>query len=270
MGSSNPWWTAFGLHHGCFTYFDPVEECGEAVYPYQLTDFEVCLYDGEPVGECWASAVYFDIIVFEVSPSGNPCDGPGAEICRMPAAAVDRVDCFLCGTITLDFPCCVEGPVFIGILYTSGTRSGVPSLLFDDNTAPDSCDNWYFNFFDSLHHEWYDWWPLYEPEVKGYPIFGIYGETESTICTGEECDCIPGDANNDSQINVGDAVYLIAYVFKGGPPPHPYALCSGDANTDCSCNVGDAVFLINYVFKGGPAPVDCPAWLTACGLPLRK
>lgn len=32
----------------------------------------------------------------------------------------------------------------------------------------------------------------------------------------------------------------------------------GDANSDGSTNVGDAVFLINYVFKGGPAPVCEP------------
>jgi hypothetical protein len=34
-----------------------------------------------------------------------------------------------------------------------------------------------------------------------------------------ECDCLPGDANVDVEINVADAVYLINYVFKGGSPP---------------------------------------------------
>ncbi len=64
-----------------------------------------------------------------------------------------------------------------------------------------------------------------------------------------------GDANGDETINVGDAVHLISYVFKGGPPPVP--LEAGDANCDSDCNVGDAVFLISYVFKGGPEP-GCP------------
>jgi photosystem II stability/assembly factor-like uncharacterized protein len=69
---------------------------------------------------------------------------------------------------------------------------------------------------------------------------------------------ICGDANGDGQVNVGDAVYLIAYVFKGGPPPDPE--CLGDANGDGQVNVGDAVYLIAYVFKGGDPPVDgcCP------------
>jgi hypothetical protein len=67
-----------------------------------------------------------------------------------------------------------------------------------------------------------------------------------------------GDANDDAQVNVGDAVYLINFVFKGGPAPAP--LCVGDANADDGTNVGDAVYLINFVFKGGPAPKEpcCP------------
>ncbi|MCP4566880.1 MAG: hypothetical protein GY841_04780 [FCB group bacterium] len=69
---------------------------------------------------------------------------------------------------------------------------------------------------------------------------------------GGRCCDLDGDANDDAAINVGDAVWMINYVFKGGPPPP----CEdeGDANNDCSLNVGDAVYLINYVFKGGPAP----------------
>lgn len=69
---------------------------------------------------------------------------------------------------------------------------------------------------------------------------------------GNVCDIVCGDANRDGQTNVGDAVYLINFVFKGGPLPNPE--CSGDANGDGQRNVGDAVYLINFVFKGGPVP----------------
>jgi len=65
-----------------------------------------------------------------------------------------------------------------------------------------------------------------------------------------------GDANGDKSVNVGDAVYVINYVFKGGPAPTP-VVGAGDANCDHAVNVGDAVYIINYVFKGGPAPC-CP------------
>ncbi len=67
---------------------------------------------------------------------------------------------------------------------------------------------------------------------------------------------ICGDANGDEAVNIGDAVFLINYIFKGGPAPDP--LCAGDADGDDAVNIGDAVYLINYIFKGGPAPVvDC-------------
>ncbi len=80
---------------------------------------------------------------------------------------------------------------------------------------------------------------------------------------------IPGDANGDGSVNVGDAVYTISYVFKGGPAPTPYPVLNGDGNGDCATNVGDAVYTISYVFKGGPPPVSCQEWLATCGPPLR-
>ncbi len=61
-----------------------------------------------------------------------------------------------------------------------------------------------------------------------------------------------GDANGDGSINVGDAVHIINYVFKGGPAP--VSDYNGDANADDNINVGDGVYLINFVFNGGPPP----------------
>lgn len=63
---------------------------------------------------------------------------------------------------------------------------------------------------------------------------------------------LAGDANLDWDFNVGDAVYLINNVFRGGPPPDMFG--NADANGDCFVNVGDAVYIINTVFKGGPDP----------------
>jgi hypothetical protein len=89
------------------------------------------------------------------------------------------------------------------------------------------------------------------------------------ITGGEPCDCEPGNANGDPTTNISDAVYIISYIFGGGPAPTPYPICSGDANCDCITNITDAVFLITYIFGGGPAPCDCLTWLSICGPPLR-
>ncbi len=71
---------------------------------------------------------------------------------------------------------------------------------------------------------------------------------------GDACQAVCGDTNGDGDPNVGDAVYMISYIFKSGPAPDP--VCAGDANGDGNPNVGDAVYLITYVFNGGPAPVE--------------
>jgi hypothetical protein len=63
---------------------------------------------------------------------------------------------------------------------------------------------------------------------------------------------IRGDANGDGFVNGSDVVYLINYLFIGGPPPAP--LPAGDANDDGFINISDVVYLINYLFQGGPPP----------------
>lgn len=62
-----------------------------------------------------------------------------------------------------------------------------------------------------------------------------------------------GDANFDGDVNVGDAIYIVNYVFNGGNDPQPLFV-AGDANCDGGVNIGDAVMLVNYIFNGGNMP----------------
>lgn len=61
-----------------------------------------------------------------------------------------------------------------------------------------------------------------------------------------------GDANGDGSINIADIVFLVAYLFKGGPAPSP--LWRADVNGDCKVTIADIVYLVSYLFKGGPPP----------------
>jgi hypothetical protein len=63
---------------------------------------------------------------------------------------------------------------------------------------------------------------------------------------------LPGDANGDWRVNIGDPVYLVNYIFRGGPAPDPVDV--GDANCDGGIDIGDVVYLVNYIFKEGPPP----------------
>lgn len=61
-----------------------------------------------------------------------------------------------------------------------------------------------------------------------------------------------GDANNDGIIDLGDAIYVLNYLFKGGPEPDPFE--AGDANCDLVVDLADAIWLLNYLFKAGERP----------------
>ena len=49
-----------------------------------------------------------------------------------------------------------------------------------------------------------------------------------------------------------NALYILNYLFKGGPRPCPME--AGDANCNGVVDLGDAIYALNYLFKGGPAP----------------
>ena len=67
--------------------------------------------------------------------------------------------------------------------------------------------------------------------------------------------CMCGDADGNGIFTISDAVYLINFIFAGGPTPIP--ICHADADGNAIATISDAVFLINYIFAGGPAP-HCP------------
>ncbi|MEW6294980.1 MAG: dockerin type I domain-containing protein [Candidatus Diapherotrites archaeon] len=62
-----------------------------------------------------------------------------------------------------------------------------------------------------------------------------------------------GDAKlDDGKVTVSDVIYLVNYLFKGGPAPAD--MDAADVNNDGKVNVTDVIYLVNYLFKGGTAP----------------
>jgi hypothetical protein len=64
-----------------------------------------------------------------------------------------------------------------------------------------------------------------------------------------------GDADFSGSIDISDAVYLISYIFRGGPAPAPVILVA-DANCSGDIDISDAVYLVAYIFSGGPSPCN--------------
>jgi len=134
----------------------------------------------------------------------------------------------------------------------------------------------------------------YVPAVlEGYLLIGWHGnETRVDISYeidggGFICDCIPGESNDISPINILDIVHMIHYKFKecppgagpgSCPPPRPYPVCSGDVNCDCTMDIIDIIYLIDYKFnecaRGSmagtcPPPCSCEDWVIECGYPIN-
>ncbi len=59
--------------------------------------------------------------------------------------------------------------------------------------------------------------------------------------------CRSGDADGSGNANISDAVYIINFIFLGGP--EPTTACGGDADGNGIVNISDAVWLIKYIFQ---------------------
>jgi hypothetical protein len=76
-----------------------------------------------------------------------------------------------------------------------------------------------------------------------------------------------GDCFEDALIDLGDLMYLINHLYKGGSSPDPP--CKGDADCDGVVDLGDVLVLISYLYKSGPAPCfECCAGVAST--PLSK
>jgi len=70
---------------------------------------------------------------------------------------------------------------------------------------------------------------------------------------------LPGDATFNYWLDVADAVYLLNFIYKGGPlPQHPI---TSDINLpDDLIDIEDVIYLLNYLYKRGPAPHPGDPW----------
>lgn len=63
-----------------------------------------------------------------------------------------------------------------------------------------------------------------------------------------------GDADASGGFDIDDVVYIVGYIFSGGPPPLP--MNSGDVDCSGGVDIDDVVHLILHIFGMGPPPCD--------------
>jgi hypothetical protein len=69
-----------------------------------------------------------------------------------------------------------------------------------------------------------------------------------------------GDANVDGAVNIADPIFILQWLFAGGPDP----LCKdgADANDDGAMNISDPIYILQWQFVDGPdipppGPYEC-------------
>ena len=154
-----------------------------------------------------------------------------------------------------------SGADTLGLALSSMMREGMPdgfneiclsittqvtdSSLVGDTLCIDSC--WF-----PPSGTWL-WAPTGQPAWNGSICYEII----------DNCCFIRGDVDHDGgEPNIADLVYLVNYMFNGGPAPECHVFNEYYPETDVDGSsvgpdIADLVYLVNYMFLEGPPPVPC-------------
>ena len=84
-----------------------------------------------------------------------------------------------------------------------------------------------------------------------------FSSGSATCCVGPMRGNVDDDAGD--VIDISDLVYLVDYMFTGGPAPTCWSEANVDGvGNDDALDISDLVYLVDYMFTGGPPPPSCP------------
>jgi hypothetical protein len=143
------------------------------------------------------------------------------------------------GSMTAGIPDGYNGPFFWITVVLADSASIGGTFCLDSAWFPSS-GIWMWGYSGG---------PSVMPSWDGPHCWPIVGS-----CCVDQRGNIDGSAGD--QIDISDLVYLVDYMFNGGPAPP----CMEEADIDGSgeINIADLVALVDYMFNFGFPPADCP------------
>lgn len=139
-----------------------------------------------------------------------------------------------------------------------------PIQFTNNSNALDSCQ---WNFGDGKTSK--DTNPVHAYDIAGYYTVTLtcYLDCEVASYTDSvtypdyifvNCCVARGDVDHSdggTPIDIADLVYLVDYMFNGGPEPP--CLQEADIDAGGGVDISDLVYLVDFMFSGGPAPPPC-------------
>jgi hypothetical protein len=144
--------------------------------------------------------------------------------------------------------------ILVRLLYQTTSKEYI-EFLRDENIT----DNW----GDTLYSLWSTFGKS-APEVMLFDSLLVTPPGE-VCCEGRRGN-VDGIDDGGTDIDIGDLVYLVDYMFTAGPQPS----CVEETNIDGSCcslgssesfsdvDISDLVYLIDFMFNDGDPPPACP------------
>ncbi len=151
-------------------------------------------------------------------------------------------DTVLIKPVPLDWEDAIDPNPSDGVIYTLYISSS-PQFNSESTSIIDGLNT--SQYYASLANSQIYWW-----KVKADDKWGESSWSNEVFSFDLEN---YGDVNGNGNIDIGDVVFLVNYLYRKGPSPSP--ISRGDINGDCRVEIGDVVHLINYLFKGGPQPL---------------
>ena len=105
---------------------------------------------------------------------------------------------------------------------------------------------------------------IYIVDLNGN-IYKIVPDGVASQCNINCCQGIRGNVDQDpqNQVDIGDVVYLVEFMFAAGPAPVCAPAANIDASADGAVDISDLVYFVEYMFSGGPTPSSCPTMFAA-------
>ncbi len=142
------------------------------------------------------------------------------------------------------------------------------SLYYQFDFADAGDDTWYGPFASGTPAQVTHTWTSdgsYDVSVRTRDIWGETSGWSASLSVqiGGSCCNLRGDINHGGYgPDISDLVYLVGYMFGGGPPPpceESGVFLEADVDgSGAGPDISDLVYLVSYMFAGGPLPVPCP------------